>query len=165
MDLTEKINTLLEHYFLTDPLFEDCFVIEVELKAKNKLEVFLDADTGISLAKCQKISRFIEAHLDENGWLGEKYTLEVSSPGLSRPLKVVRQYQKNIGRILEVKLKDDTQVSGILKEANETSFGLEIERVEREGKKKKKIVEILPFSYENIEKALVKPVFSKLKKK
>lgn len=162
MELTNKIEALLEEKFQSDEVFADCYVIEVELNQK-RLNIFLDSDSGISLAKCQKISRFIEGHLDEEGWLGEKYWLEISSPGLSRPLKVVRQYQKNIDKTVELRQEDGTILEGLLVAADADTYSVEFRRIEREGKKKKEVVEVIQYAYESYPKVLVKPSFKKLK--
>lgn len=165
MELTQKITALLEEKFSSDENLTDCYVIEVELKANKRLNLYLDSDTGISLRKCQTISRFIESHLDEEGWLGEKYWLEVSSPGLSRPLKVPRQYQKNIGKTVELRDAESERKEGLLVKCDEETFSVEFRRIEREGKKKKEVVEIIDYPYGALEKVLVKPTFKKLKKK
>jgi len=85
MEITERIAQLLEEKYSTDEAFADCFNVEIELKPGQKLYVFADSDTGMTFEKCQKLSRFLESHLDTNGWLGDKYLLEVSSPGIGRP--------------------------------------------------------------------------------
>lgn len=160
MELTEKISKLLEEKFQSDEVFTDCFVVEIELKPSNKLYVFLDSDSGMTFEKCQKLSRYLESFIDTEGWLGDKYVLEVSSPGISRPLKFKRQYAKNIGRKLEVVLTSDkSKIGGLLHSVDDTQIILVNEVVERDGKKKvKKQVEI-SIGYDNIEKAIVKIEF------
>ena len=156
MELTERIDHLLTEKYTTDEAFADCFTVEIELKPGNKLYVFADSDSGMTFEKCQKLSRYLESHIDEGGWLGEKYVLEVSSPGITRPFKFVRQYVKNIGRILDVTLSDKTKAEGLLKSADEEKIVITFEVVEKEGKKKiKKQVET-EIPYSNIEKAIVK---------
>ena len=113
MVVTIGIEELLLQKF-EHPAFSDCFIVEIKLANPNRLEVFVDSDTGISLEKCQKISRYLEQHLEEKKWLSENYTLEVSSPGINRPLKFVRQYKKNIGRTLDITLSDNTIKKGVL---------------------------------------------------
>jgi ribosome maturation factor RimP len=91
--------------------------------------------------------------------MGEKYVLEVSSPGVNRPLKFTRQYIKNIGREVEVTFLDKTTEEGTLIKADETKIVLTKEVVEKDGKKKiKKQVEI-EIPYTNIHKAIVQLVF------
>lgn len=156
MDVTAKITQILEEKYASDEAFKDCFTVEVELRPGNKLFVFADSDSGMTFEKCQKISRHLEAFLDTELWLGDKYLLEVSSPGVGRPLKFPRQYHNNIGRNLAVTLNDKTQALGLLKSAHETHFTLETKVIEREGKKKKEIVVETPYLYENVAKAIVK---------
>ncbi len=159
MDITERIGQLLEEKYTTDEMFADCFTVDIELKPGNKLYVFADCDSGLSLQKCQKLSRYVEHQLDENLWLGETYGIEVSSPGIDRPLKFPRQYIKNVGRMLAVKCVDKTEHEAMLKSADETQIVLTQIVVERDGKKKiKKEVET-PIPYEQIEKAVVKLPF------
>ncbi|MFN0034141.1 MAG: ribosome maturation factor [Saprospiraceae bacterium] len=159
MEITEKIGLLLEEKYSSDEMFADCFTVEIELKPGNKLYVFADSDSGLSLEKCQKLSRYVERQLDENLWLGETYGIEVSSPGIERPFKFPRQYLKHVGRTLAVKLADQTEHLATLKSADETQIILTQTVVEREGKKKfqKEVETAIP--YDQIEKAVVKLPF------
>lgn len=159
MELTEKIAQLLEEKYSTDEAFADCFTVEIELKPGQKLFVFADSDSGMSFEKCQKLSRFLESHLDTNGWLGDKYLLEVSSPGISRPFKFLRQYVKNVGREVDVTLMDKTKQTGILLSADENQMILQQTVIQLEGKKKKEVVVETPVPMEQIEKTIVKPPF------
>ncbi|MEM9824423.1 MAG: hypothetical protein AAF985_25280, partial [Bacteroidota bacterium] len=120
----KKIEALLAEKFQEEE-FTDCFLVDLHLSASNKLEIFVDSDSGITFKKCQQISRFLEKPIDEEGWLGEKYTLEVSSPGISRPLKFQRQYPKNIGRKLEVKLLEGGTKTGKLTKVEASQIILE----------------------------------------
>jgi ribosome maturation factor RimP len=152
------IETLLEQKFV-EPGFEDCFVVEALLLPGNKLEVFIDADSGITFEKCQKVSRYLEAAIDEAGWLGDDYTLEVSSPGLDRPLKLWRQYKKNAGRKVTITLKnplpDGSQtIEGQLLRVEEGHISVEM-LVKPEGKKKSVAAQVdIPF--QEIKKTMVK---------
>lgn len=159
MELIERIAKLLEDKYTEDETFADCFTVELELKPGQKLLVFADSDTGMSFEKCQKLSRYIESHLDAHGWLGEKYVLEVSSPGIGRPFKFLRQYINNIGRKVEVTLTDKTRHVGLLKAAEDTHITLEYTEIVREGKKKTENLIQLPIPFEQIEKTVVKLAF------
>lgn len=156
MELTDRIAQLLREKFTTDEAFADCFIVEIDLKPMQKLYVFVDADNGLTFARCQKLSRFLESHLDTNGWLGEKYLLEVSSPGIERPLMFPRQYKKNIGRNLAVTLKDKTEQSGTILATDDDKVVLVNTIIEREGKKKKEVIVETPIPYDQIEKAVIK---------
>ncbi len=157
MELLERITQLLEEKFATDEAFADCYIVELELKPNQRLYVFADSDSGFTFEKCQKLSRYLESHLDTNLWLSEKYLLEVSSPGIERPLKFPRQYKNNIGRTLLVTMTDKTQHSGAILSADEQQVVLVNTIIERDEKKKKKeIVVETPIPYDQIEKAVVK---------
>ena len=139
MEITERIAQLLEEKYATDEAFADCFTVDIELKPGQKLYVFADSDSGMTFEKCQKLSRFLESHLDTNGWLGDHYLLEVSSPGIGRPFKFLRQYRNNLSRTVEVTLKDKTRQIGLLKAADDTQIVLLQKVVERVDKNKKEV--------------------------
>ncbi|MCR9102670.1 MAG: ribosome assembly cofactor RimP [bacterium] len=154
----DKIAALLEEKFREDA-FADCFLVDLKLHAHNKLDVFLDSDFGITFEKCQQISRYLEQYLDEEQWLGEKYVLEVSSPGISRPLMMQRQYPRNIGRKVEVKLNDGDKRTGLLKEVEEDHIVLEEKVRVQEGKRKRTEVVETEISFSSIEHTKVKITF------
>ena len=155
--LESKIEDLLLLKF-EEPEFTDCFVIEISVD-KKKVEVILDADEGIKLNQCQRVSRHVENWLDTELPLGEEYTIEVSSPGVSRPLVYLRQYPQHIGRTLEVTDTEGVTTEGELKSIENGQILLAFEQVTKDGKKKIKenIQRTIPF--ENIKKAIVKLKF------
>ncbi|HOY04693.1 MAG TPA: ribosome maturation factor [Saprospiraceae bacterium] len=159
MEITERIALILEEKYLTDEAYADCFTVEIELTAGQKLSVFADSDSGMTFEKCKKLSRYLESYIDTNNWLGEKYTLEVSSPGISRPLKFHRQYGKNVGRQLEVTQTDKNRMVGLLKAVADNHIVLSNMVVERDGKKKKTVEVETVIPFEQIEKAIVKLAF------
>jgi len=152
--IEEKLKQLLATKFQEED-FQDCFLVDFELPTPTRLEVFIDSDSGITFQKCRKISRYLEAVIEEENWFGEKYTLDVSSPGLSRPLKLKRQYYKNMGRKLDVTTTDGRKLKGKLVKVEEGSITLEEKVRVKEGKKKvsKEVQTELPF--EDIKKTLV----------
>lgn len=152
--IEEKISGLLAAKFQEED-FNDCFLVSTELHKDNKVEVFVDSDSGISLEKCQKISRYLEGYIDGENWFGDNYTLEVSSPDLSRPLKLKRQYKKNIGRTLELTLTNGTVKTAVLRESDEEKIKIEETQTVSDGKKKKQITATLELPYEQIKKTLV----------
>jgi ribosome maturation factor RimP len=155
--LESKIEDLLLQKF-QEPEFTDCFVIEISI-VKKKVEIILDADEGIKLNQCQRVSRHVENWLDTEGVLGEEYTIEVSSPGVSRPLVYLRQYPQHIGRTLEVTNTEGVTTEGELKTVENGQIMLAFEQITKDGKKKIKenIQRTIPF--ENIKKAIVKLKF------
>ena len=78
-------------------------------RGRRIIQVFLDTDEGISIAQCAECSRDLAAKLDELNVITEPYELEVSSPGLEKPLKVLRQYKKNVGRRFKVTYWQETE--------------------------------------------------------
>lgn len=68
------------------------------------LRVYIDKDGGITVNDCEKISRAFNEILDREDYIDDAYIFEVSSPGLLRPLKKDKDYRRNLGKLLEVKL-------------------------------------------------------------
>ncbi len=128
---------------------EDLFQVEVSVNSSNKISVFIDGDKGVTIDQCMALSRFIEQNLNRDE---EDYELDVSSSGLDLPLKVQRQYIKNIGRSVAIILKNGQKLTGKLVNANDVGINLEVEKnVVLEGKKRKqKITEIMPLNYSDI---------------
>jgi len=99
------------------------FIVEILIRPGNNIIVQIDTDKGITLDECADINRFINERLDRED---EDYELEVTSPGLSSPFKVREQYLKNIGKKVEVILKDGKKYQGILSKYTEDQIELEI---------------------------------------
>lgn len=111
------------------------FLIEVRIKPTNNVKVFVDADEGISLSDLVDYNRSLYKQLEGSGLFpNDDFSLEVSSPGLDEPLKLHRQYKKNIGRYVDVMLVDGTKKEGKLIEATED--GIVIETENGKGKKR-----------------------------
>jgi len=128
----EKVKTLIA-------LEPDLFLVDVRVKPTNNIKVFIDGDNGVSierLVQCnRKLYKDLEAsQLFPNG----DFSLELSSPGLDEPLKLHRQYKKNLGREIEVIRKDGIKVEGKLVNVNDAAIDVE----EQKGKGKK--LEIVP---------------------
>lgn len=154
----EKIIDLLEEKF-TEPEFSNCFWLDVKLHAGKKLEIIIDCDTGVTFTTCRQISRHLENVIDQEQWLGPKYTLEVSSPGTDRPLQLPRQYKKHLGRKLEVKTKGGDEYEGRLSEITEEAITLDYKVRRKEGKRKVTEEVQTTIAFAAIEKAKVKISF------
>jgi len=151
--LEDKITALLKEKFQEEE-FQDCFLVELNLTPNRKL------DEGINFDTCRRVSRHLEAHLDSEQWLGPKYTLEVSSPGVSRPLKLWRQYPKNIGRQVEVSLIHEEKTrKGKLKDVQDDWIVIEEVHTVKQGKKKTKEPVEVEIPFDQIEKTIVKVSF------
>lgn len=149
MDLTEEIRKQ------TEPLLASGqFVVDVLVSSKHgprKITVIVDGDEGMGIDDCADISRSLSKYLDESGLVQEdNYLLEVSTPGLDQPLKMKRQYRKNIGRSLKVKLKERT-TEGKLTEVTDDNIVI----VEERGSGKKKELTNVSIPFSDIEKAFV----------
>lgn len=156
-----QIEQLLEEKFQEEE-YSDLFLVEIKHSSNDRLFVYIDSDERLNIERCAKLSRFLEGHIEENGWMGEKYTLEVSSPGVDRPLTSPRQYRKNIGRTVSIKLYEEHKhVQGILTEVAEDKVVVSYTEKRRiEGRRKKETVEVnreLPFT--DIEQTVVKISF------
>ena len=147
MDVVEKIKDLANAH-LKDPAQ---FVVDVVLSKHKpyKVTVILDGDNGITIDDCSLLSRALSEDLDTIDLIKDNYTLEVGTPGLDQPLKLKRQYAKNVGRELKVHQKDKTIVTGLLTEIDEDKIVLDV----RGSKKKELIKTEIPFS--EIEKAII----------
>ena len=115
----------------------EIFLVEVQISPGNSIHVHIDKPHGISIEECVGISRFINANLDREV---EDYELEVSSPGLGHSFKVKEQYLKNIGRGVEVVLKDGKKIDGKLLDYTGQSIELEILVKDVNDRKNKKLV-------------------------
>lgn len=147
--VTELINERIEE------LNNGLFIVSVSISASNIINVELDKEEGgVSVKDCISVSRNVEHNLDREA---QDFELNVSSAGLDRPFRVLKQYVKNIGRDVKVKLEDGGKVEGVLKAANEENFVVETIRKEKiEGKKKKEtIVEDHVFEYNNVKETKV----------
>ncbi len=147
----QQIESLLESLIAEK---KEIFIVSVRIKPTNNIKVFLDADNGLNIDTSAKINRSLYRIIEEKGWYPDgNFSLEVSSPGLDEPLKLLRQYQKNIGRSVEVTLEDSTKVEGKLLTASEEIIEIEI----KEGKNKKVVtlVKTIPFKEIKTVKILV----------
>lgn len=131
---------------VSEVLAEEFFLIEVSVKKGNVIEVIIDGDNGVSIQKCVDVSRQIEQNLDREA---DDFELSVFSAGLGNPFKVYRQYVKNIGKSVEVRMAGETPVIGVITNVDEAGFDIEAKvLVKEEGKKKKvEVVKSIRFDF------------------
>ncbi|MDQ3047092.1 MAG: ribosome assembly cofactor RimP [Bacteroidota bacterium] len=116
----------------------DNFIVDISVKSGNRIVILLDNDNGISIAECVAMSRHVEAGLDREQ---ADFELNVMSPGLSEPFKVKRQYEKNLGKQVDVVTKENKKLTGKLLEVKEDGIILESKSKEKvEGKKTKQLI-------------------------
>ncbi|TXD46805.1 ribosome assembly cofactor RimP [Polaribacter sp. IC073] len=138
-------------------LNESLYLIEFSISENNKIQVVVDGDNGVPLSECIRISRNVDGNLDKEV---EDYSLEVTTPDIAHPLKVKRQYIKNINRILKVKTAEE-ELEGTLIAADEDKIVLQWKAREPKpvGKGKVTVDKTATLEYKEIKEAKVKIVF------
>jgi ribosome maturation factor RimP len=131
MQIENRVKELIEEKISDRP---ELFFVVVKMLAHNKLIIHVDGDEGISIQDCAAISRHVGFHLEEENTIEKAYNLEVSSPGVGEPLKLKRQYEKNIGRELSIKLSGGELTEGKLLDMDDDSITIEA-KVKEKGKK------------------------------
>ncbi len=124
---SDTINSIKE---LSQPIVEqrDMYLVDVELKHQKVPEIWVLVDSeeeGVNLGKCSEISRALGVLMEESDLISGSFRLNVSSPGLSRPLTDIRQYKKNIGRLIKVKYKQDEEyltAEGVIDQTGDNVF-------------------------------------------
>ena len=112
----------------------DLFIVDVTIGKDNNIVVEIDSDTSVDIDECVRLTRLVESHFDRDK---EDYDLEIGSAGLTSPLKVERQYHKNIGNEVEVLTADGRKLKGVLKAVDSEGFVLTTEqKVKKEGQKR-----------------------------
>ena len=154
MTFKEKIIQLLTEGLNEKP---SIFLIDLTITDAFKVIVTLDGDSGVQLQDCIDVSRLIENNLDREE---QDFSLEVASVGVGSPLKLVRQYINNIGRLLIVKLANET-IESKLVNANENFITLawEAREPKKIGKGKETVQKSLEIPYSEIKEAVVTVTF------
>ncbi|WP_313153940.1 ribosome assembly cofactor RimP [Sphingobacterium multivorum] len=123
---------------------EDLFIVSVKMRPNKILEILLDGDNGVNIDDCAQVSRHVGFHLEEENVIDDAYRLEVSSPGIDANFVNIRQYQRNIGRTVQVKLNDNTKVEGTLLTVDEMKINV-LQKIKEKGKKAQEVEKELPF--------------------
>lgn len=119
--LAGRVEALVEEVLRGTPHF----IVEVQVrgtKGARVIEVFIDSDEALGVDTLASVSRDVAFLLDTEEVIDGRYRLDVSSPGVDRPLRLPRQYQKNVGRQLRVHYRQDeanTEVEGALTAADD----------------------------------------------
>jgi len=141
--LREIVEPVLETY--------NAFLVEINARGERNskiIEIFIDTEQGIDAKTISEINKEINKRMADTNIIYGTYRLSVSSPGLDRPLKIVRQYKKNVGRDLEVHYIVDGQSqkkTGKLVNADDTAFTIRLDEETTE-----------QFNYNTIKKAVIK---------
>ncbi len=150
----EKVRELLDEALQEN---ESLYLIDLQFLANSKIKVIVDGDSGVQLSECVRISRKIEHNLDREE---EDFSLEVTTPDISHPLMVKRQYKKNVNRILKVKTATE-EFEGTLTEVTDENITLHWKAREPKpiGKGKHTVEKTVTLQYEDIKEAKVKIIF------
>jgi ribosome maturation factor RimP len=140
MNIEKRTAELVEEKIADMP---NLFLVDVKMHPNGKLIVLVDGDNGIGIADCVAISRHVGFHLEEENVIDIPYNLEVSSPGIDTPLTLQRQYAKNIGRTLSIKMDDGAKREGKLLSAAESEITIE-ETIKEKGKKAVTVESTIP---------------------
>jgi ribosome maturation factor RimP len=109
------------------------FMVEISVKPTNNIKVFVDADQGAAIDQLSRINRALYKWVEENLFPNGDFSIEVSSPGLDEPLKLDRQYLKNIGRMVEIVLRNGLKEEGKLISVSENEVVIEEEKARPTG--------------------------------
>jgi ribosome maturation factor RimP len=152
-ETVKTVEGLVEGLLAAEPEY---FLVDVRIKPTNNVKVYIDGDQGISIEKCVRYNRALYRQLEEGGLFPNgDFSLEVSSPGLDEPLKLHRQYKKNIGRLVEIVFQDGSKIEGRLLEVSQDGIIVE----ETRGRNKKKEVINHTFLFDNIKTTKIQVVF------
>ncbi|HET6543257.1 MAG TPA: ribosome maturation factor RimP [Chryseolinea sp.] len=149
MEFAEEIKNIITRK-LADP---NQFLVDVIVKGHKgpkKVLIIIDSDKGVTIDDCANLSREISKAFDDLQLFDDSYMLEVSTPGLDQPLRLARQYYKNIGRRIKV-VTHQQAVEGKLVEVGEDKIKLEQEI----GAGKHKETKIIELSFLEIDKTFV----------
>ena len=154
MAFKEKVEQLLKESLQGKP---EIFLVDLTITDSFKIIISLDGDNGVNLQDCIDISRAVENNIDREE---QDFSLEVASVGVGSPLKFKRQYFKNVGRMLIVKLQSE-KIEAKLVDANEEFITLEWQAREPKkiGKGKETVQKKLEIPYTDIKEAIVTVTF------
>lgn len=137
-------------------------VVDVEVHPGSRgltLRIFIDKEGGVTIRDCESFSRSLEAVLDVEDPVKGSYTLEVSSPGIDRPLKEKRDFERNIGRFIKITTKDKiaerTFFLGKIVDVGDDWVRIEVVEEKIKGAKKKQKGELLYIPFDKILKAQI----------
>jgi ribosome maturation factor RimP len=130
----------------------DKFLVDMHVSNDNRINVAIDGDNGITIDDCVELSRHIEKNLNRDE---EDFELNVASAGLDSPLKLHRQYVKNIGRSLSITTNDGEKISGKLLEVSDTEIVVEPDNSPRKRKSDTGEAPATTIAFDNIQVAKI----------
>lgn len=123
-ELAESIGAAVGQMLEGSPVF----VLDVRVTpGKNtRIRIVVDGDKGVTIDECARISRELNRHIEGLGFTGD-YSLEVTTPGVDQPLRLLRQFPKHVGRTLRVVPKEGKELRGKLMEVLPEALRLALE--------------------------------------
>ena len=140
MNIEKRVAELVEEKIADKP---HLYLLSVKMHLNGHLIVLVDGDKGIGIDDCAAISRHVGFRLEEENVIETAYNLEVSSPGVDAPLTIIRQYVKNIGRNLMIKMADGSKREGKLSSLTEDAIIIE-EKIKEKGKRAETVESVIP---------------------
>jgi ribosome maturation factor RimP len=140
VNIEKRVKELVEEKIADKP---NLFLVDIKMHSNGKLMILVDGDNGIGIDDCVAISRHVGFHLEEENVIETAYNLEVSSPGIDTPLTSARQYAKNVGRTLAIKMADGAKREGKLIGITEDAIIVE-EIIKEKGKKAETVESVIP---------------------
>ncbi len=133
---------------------KNLFLVDLKISHSNKINVFIDSMKGVTIEECAKLSFMIKEKLNKDI---DDYVLEVSSPGLNKPLILPLQYEKNLGRYLDIVTKDGTRKTGRLTKVfrNGIQIKSEVTATNKPGRKRGNVTKDYVFDFTDIKSAKV----------
>ncbi|MFY7651941.1 MAG: ribosome maturation factor [Chitinophagaceae bacterium] len=149
----EKLTPLINEVLADTPQF---FLVSLKVKPTHNIKLFIDGDTGLTIENCIAVNRKLYPLIEALGMYEPgDFSLEVSSPGIDEPLRLHRQYLKNIGRSLDIVLLDGTEQKGVLTAVTDEVITLQVTT----GKGKKAVTNTLELAFAQIKTATVQIIF------
>ena len=142
MNIEKRVRELVEEKIAEKP---NLFIVDVKMHTNGKLMILVDGENGVGIDDVAAISRHVGFRLEEENVIETAYNLEVSSPGIDTPLTSLRQYLKNIGRNLAIKMADGTKREGKLSGITEDAIIIE-EKIKEKGGKAEIVESVIPIS-------------------
>lgn len=150
MELKEHLKEIANRHLPGD----NYFLVEIILKGleqNQKVLILIDGDNGVNIDACANLSRAMAEELELEELFPDKYTLEVSSPGIDHPLILLRQYRARVGKSLKLTFKDGREITGKLLSVSEEK--IKIDKIVKQGKKQ--ITEEIEVPLAEVSKAMV----------
>ncbi len=125
------------------------FMVDASIHPGNRIVIEIDSKDGVSIDYCVELSKYISAVFEEEI---DDYELEVASAGISQPFRVLQQYEKFLGKEVEVLTAQGIKLAGLLTDVNESNFTVQTTKKVKlpDAKRKTEVTEDLVFNYNEV---------------